>query len=70
MGEAGLDGRRDMGRIKYSLKRGFRGIMVFDGFRSGSFFGDEFDGRAEEVVKESPFTAVEVIEEGDDLWLI
>ena len=44
--------------------------MVFDGFRSGSFFGDEFYGRAEEVVKESPFTAVEVIEEGDDLWLI
>ena len=43
---------------------------MFDGFRSGSFFGDEFYRRAEEVVKESPFTAVEVIEEGDDLWLI
>ncbi|MDO9558108.1 MAG: hypothetical protein Q7I89_00285 [Syntrophales bacterium] len=44
--------------------------MVFDGFISGAFFGDEFYGRAEEFVKESPFTAVEVIEEGDDLGLI
>lgn len=44
--------------------------MVFDGFRSGSFFGDEFYGRAEEVVKEPLFIAVEVVEEGNDLWLI
>jgi hypothetical protein len=44
--------------------------MVFDGFRSGSFFGDEFYGRAEEVMKESPFFCVKVIEERDDSRLI
>ena len=40
--------------------------MVFDSFRSTPFFGDEFDGRAEEVMKGSPFTAIEFIKSGDD----
>jgi len=70
MGEAGLDRRRDMWRIKYSLKRGFRGIMMFDGFRADSFFGDELNGRREEVMEESPLVSIEVVEERDDSGVI
>jgi hypothetical protein len=44
--------------------------MVFDGFRADSFFGDEFYGRAEEVVEESPFLGIEVVEERDDFFLV
>ena len=44
--------------------------MVFEGFRADSFFGEEFHGRAEEVMKEPPLVAIEVIEEGDDAGVI
>ena len=37
--------------------------MLFDGFRTDTFFGNEFDGGAEEVMEEPPFIAVEVIKE-------
>jgi len=53
-----------------SLVRGFGSVVAFVGFGADSFFGEEFDGGAEEVVKESPFGAVQVIEEGDDLWVV
>ena len=53
-----------------SLVRGFRRVMVFDGFGADPFFGEEFHGGAEEVMKESPFLAIEVIEERDDLGVI
>ncbi len=43
---------------------------MFDGFGTDPFFGDEFDGRAEEVVEESPFLGIEVVEERDDLFLV
>ena len=44
-----------------SLVRGFGGVIVFKGFRADSFFGEEFNRGAEEVVKEAPFVAVEVV---------
>ena len=44
-----------------SLVRGFGGVMVFLGFGADSFFGEEFGGGGEEVVKKSPFLGVEVV---------
>jgi hypothetical protein len=44
--------------------------MSFYDFRAGSFFGDEFYRRTEEVVKESPFMFVEVIEERYEVLVI
>ena len=44
--------------------------MPFDGFGADPFFGDEFYGGAEEVVEESPFLGIEVIEGGDDIGMI
>lgn len=41
--------------------------MAFDGFRTDPFFCDEFYGGAEEVVKESPFLGIEIIEQRYDL---
>lgn len=67
-GEFGL--RRDERRVDGSLVRSFGGVIVFEGFRADSFFGEEFGGGAEEVVEESPFLGVEVIEERDDLGVI
>jgi len=52
------------------LVRGFGSVVAFVGFGADSFFGEEFDGGAEEVVEESPLLAVQVIEEGDDLGVI
>ena len=46
-----------MGRAEGSLGSvagGFGGVVMFEGFGSSSFLGDEFNGRAEEVVKEPP----------------
>jgi hypothetical protein len=53
-----------------SLVRGFRRVMTFKGFRADPFFGEKFHGGAEEVMKESPLLAIEVIEERDDLGVI
>ena len=44
--------------------------MVFDGFGADFFFGYEFHGGAEEVMEESPLLGIEVIEEGDDCWVV
>ena len=44
--------------------------MVFKGFRADAFFFEEFDGGAEEVMEEPPFLGIEVIEEGDDSWVV
>ena len=44
--------------------------MVFDGFGADSFFGEEFHGGKEEVMKESPFMGIEVIEERDDVGIV
>ena len=52
------------------MVRGFGRVVAFVGFGADSFFGEEFDGGAEEVVEESPLLAVQVIEEGDDLGVI
>jgi len=53
--------RGDERRVDNSLVRGFGGVIVFKGFRADSFFGEEFNRGAEEVVKEAPFVAVEVV---------
>jgi len=44
--------------------------MVFDGFGADPFFGEEFHGGKEEVMKESPFMGIEVIEERDDVGIV
>ena len=69
-GEGEFDRFLDMRRFHDSLVRGFGRVMVFDGFRADSFFGDEFYGWAEEVVEESPFLGIEVVEERDDFFLV
>ena len=47
-----------MGRFEDSLVGSFGGVVVFKGFRAEAFFLEEFDGGAEEVMKESPFLGV------------
>jgi len=59
-----------MRRIHDSLIRGFGRVMVFDGFGADPFFCDKFYGGAEEVVEESPFFGIEVIEGGNDVGII
>ena len=59
-----------MGRLEGSLVRGFRRIMAFNGFGTDPFLRDELHGRAEEIMKESPFFDIEVIEEMDDSGII
>jgi len=44
--------------------------MVFNGFGADSFFGEEFHGGEEEVMKEPPFMGIEVIEERDDFGIV
>ena len=43
--------------------------MALDGFGADSVFRDEFYGRAEEVVEESPFLGIEVVKERYDVTL-
>jgi len=38
--------------------------MLFAGFRTDTFFGNEFHGGAEGVMEEPPFIAVEIIKKG------
>jgi hypothetical protein len=52
------------------LIRCFGGTMSFDRFGADSFFGEEFHGRAEEVMKEPPFMFVELVEQRNDLRII
>jgi hypothetical protein len=65
-GKGELDRFLDMRRIHDSVVRGFGRIMAFDGFGADSFFRDEFYGGAEEVMEESPFLGIEVVEEWYD----
>ncbi len=44
--------------------------MVFYGFRADTLFVKEFDGRTEEVMEGSPFTAIEFIESWDDQGVV
>ena len=44
--------------------------MALDGSRAELVFGEEFNGRAEEVVEQAPFVAVEIIQQSNDLGLI
>ena len=53
-----------------SLVRGFWRIVAFDGFRADPFFCDEFYRGAEEIVKESPFFGIEVVEVRHDVGII
>ena len=48
--------------FKNSLIRGLGFVVAFNGFGSDAFFGQEFDGRDEEIVVETPLGFVEVIE--------
>jgi hypothetical protein len=59
-----------MGRLEGSLVRGFRRVMVFNGFGTDPFLRDELHGRAEEIMKESPLFGIEVIEEMNDPGII
>jgi hypothetical protein len=59
-----------MRRIHDSVVRSFWEIVAFDGFGAEYLFGDELYRRAEEVVEESPFFGVEVIEQGYDLGVV
>jgi hypothetical protein len=56
---------RDQRGTQDSLAGSFRTVMVLDCFGTDPFFGEEFDRGAEEVMKESPLMAIEVIEERD-----
>jgi hypothetical protein len=44
--------------------------MFFDRFRADPFFGEEFHGRAEEVMKQPPLMFVEFVEQGNDLRIV
>ena len=55
-----------MGRFYDPLVRGFGRVVAFDGFGADPLFGNEFYRGAEEVVEESPFFGIEVVEQGND----
>ena len=59
-----------MWRFPDSLIGSFGRVMAFDGLGADPFFGDEFYGRAEEVVEESPFFGIEIVERGNDIGII
>jgi len=52
-----------MWRFDHPLIGCFGYIIAFDGFRADPLFIEEFDGRTEEVMEDSPLAAIEVIEE-------
>jgi len=68
--EGEFDRFRDMGRSQDSLVRSFRRVVSFDGFRTDFFFGDKFYRGAEEVVKESPFFGIEIVEQRNDWGVV
>jgi hypothetical protein len=69
-GEILFDVERDMGGFEDSLIRGFRRGIAFNGFGTYPFLRDEFHGGAEEIMKESPLSGIEVIEERDDSGIV
>ncbi len=68
--EVVFDQEKDMGRLEGSLVRGFRGVMAFNGFGADPFLRDKLHGRVEEIMEESPFFGIEVIEQRDDPGII
>jgi len=50
--------------------RGFRRVMVFNGFGTDPFFREELHGRAEEILKESPFFGIEIVKKRNDSGII
>jgi len=44
--------------------------MFFDGFRTDAFFFDEFYRRQEEIMKETPFIAVEIVHQRKNLGIV
>jgi hypothetical protein len=69
-GEALFNVGSDVRGFEDSLIGGFGVIVVLNGFRTDSLFREEFDRGAEEVMKESGFMAIEVIEERDNVGMI
>jgi hypothetical protein len=69
-GERLFDRDKDIGRFEDSLVRGFRRVMSFNGFGTDPFLGNELHRGAEEIMEESPFFAIQVIEERDDSGFI
>ena len=69
-GEGEFNRFLDMRRIDDSLIRCFRRVVAFDGFGTDSFFRDKFYRGAEEVVEESPFFGIEVVEGRNDVEII
>jgi hypothetical protein len=53
-----------------SLVRCFGQIVAFEGSIADTFLVNQFNGRQEEIVKEPPFLAVEVIEKWDNLGVV
>ena len=60
----------DMFGFKDSLIRRLGLIVMFDGFGSDPFFGQEFDGRDEKVVVKAPFGFIEIVEQVHDFWIL
>ena len=60
----------NMFRVHDSLVRGFRVVMLFNGFRAYAFFFNQFDRWQEEVVKEPPFVTVEIVHEPNDFGIV
>ena len=48
-----------MWRFDHPLIGCFGYIIAFDGFRADPLFIEEFDGRTEEVMEDSPLAAIE-----------
>jgi len=69
-GERLFDRNKDIGRFEDSLVRGFRRVMSFNGFGTDPFLGNELHRGAEEIMEESPFFGIQVIEGRDDTGLI
>jgi hypothetical protein len=65
-----FDRRGDQGGFEDSLIRCFWKTMCFDCFGTDPFFGEEFHGRAEEVMKEPPGVFVESIEQRDHMGIV
>ena len=61
---------RDMRRFEDSLVGSFWGVMMFEGFRADSFFGEKFHRGGEEVMEEPPLMGIEVIEERDNVRIV
>ena len=55
-----------MGRFHDPLVRGFGRVVIFDDLGADPLFGDKFYRGAEEVMEESPFLGIEVVEQGND----